>query len=197
MPVIKRYPNRKLYDTEAKRYVTLNEIADLIRSGQDIQVLDYESGQDLTTLVLSQVILEQERQQSGFLPRSLLSELVRAGGSRVSKIQRRLASTFDWWEEFDGELRRRFDALVEKGEMGVQEADSLLGKLRALGGTKFVPSAEETEERLAVILEERDIPTRSELQALMEQLDALAAQLDAIQKAKAAETPPSTPQDEA
>ncbi len=183
MPVIKRYPNRKLYDTEAKRYVTLGEIADLIRSGQDIQVLDYESGQDLTTLILSQVILEQERRQSGFLPRSILSELVRAGGSRVGKIQRSLVSNFDWRGEFDRELRQRFDTLVERGELSIQEADSLLGKLRSLGRKKASGDlAEAAESKVVAILEERGIPTRPELQALMAQLDALASQLDAIKQ---------------
>ena len=53
MPLIKRYPNRKLYDTEAKQYVTLEQIAELIRSGKDVQVIDHESGEDLTALTLS------------------------------------------------------------------------------------------------------------------------------------------------
>ena len=53
MPTIKRYPNRKLYDTEAKRYVTLDSIALMIQHGRDVQVIDHETGEDLTNLTLS------------------------------------------------------------------------------------------------------------------------------------------------
>ena len=66
MPQIKRYPNRKLYDTEAKRYVTLDELAGLIQAGADIQVIDHESGEDLTNVTLTQVVLEQQKKSSGF-----------------------------------------------------------------------------------------------------------------------------------
>ncbi|GAB4521173.1 MAG: hypothetical protein Fur0018_01380 [Anaerolineales bacterium] len=181
MPVIKRYPNRKLYDTEAKSYVTLNEIADQIRTGADIHVVDHESGEDLTTLILSQIILEQEKQQSGFLPRNILSELVRAGGSRVSKIQRALVATFDWWGEFDAELRRRFDLLVEHGELTVQEAETLSQKLSRIGGQHPEKSiAQATEEQFSRLLEKRGIPSRDELQALMEQLDRLNRQIETL-----------------
>ncbi len=61
MPLIKRYPNRKLYDTEAKRYVTLENITEMIQKGEEVQVVDYESGEDLTNLTLTQIILEQEK----------------------------------------------------------------------------------------------------------------------------------------
>ena len=74
MTMIKRYPNRKLYDTEAKQYITLSGIAELIRQGGDIQVSDYATGEDLTALTLSQIIFEQEKKQSGFLPWTLSVE---------------------------------------------------------------------------------------------------------------------------
>ncbi len=188
MPVIKRYPNRKLYDTEAKRYITLNEIADKIRVGEEIQVVDHETGEDLTTLVLSQIILEQEKQHSGFLPRNILSELVRVGGNRVGKIQRTLAVALDWWGEFDVELRRRFDDLVARGDLTAREADALLQKL----GRSDVTRAEKkifqtTEEQLSRLLESHGIPTREEIHALMEQLDHLNSQIAAISSSDSSE----------
>ena len=65
MPIIKRYPNRKLYDTEAKRYVTLETITQMIHEGQEVQVVDHETGEDLTNLTLSQIIFEQEKKGGG------------------------------------------------------------------------------------------------------------------------------------
>lgn len=90
MPIIKRYPNRKLYDTEAKRYVTLDSITQMIHEGQEVQVVDHETGEDLTNLTLSQIIFEQEKKGSGLLPRALLTNLVRAGGDTFEQVRRAL-----------------------------------------------------------------------------------------------------------
>jgi hypothetical protein len=59
--LIKKYANRKLYDTRTSRYITLAGISELVRQGQDIQVLDRESGRDLTPVVLSQLVTSEER----------------------------------------------------------------------------------------------------------------------------------------
>lgn len=90
MPIIKRYPNRKLYDTEAKRYVTLEAITQMIHEGQEVQVVDHETGEDLTNLTLSQIIFEQEKKGAGLLPRALLTNLVRAGGDTFEQVRRTL-----------------------------------------------------------------------------------------------------------
>jgi len=59
--LIKKYANRKLYDTRASRYVTLEEIADLVRDGHNIEVVDRETGNDLTPVILSQIVLFEEK----------------------------------------------------------------------------------------------------------------------------------------
>ena len=59
--IIKRYPNRKLYNTETKRYITLDGISTLIKQSNEVQVLDHTTGEDLTTLTLTQIIFEQEK----------------------------------------------------------------------------------------------------------------------------------------
>ena len=87
MPVIKRYPNRKLYDTEAKRYVTLEHIAALIQANEDVLVIDHETGEDLTNLTLSQIIFEQEKKGSGLLPRPLLTNLIRTSGDTLEQVR--------------------------------------------------------------------------------------------------------------
>ena len=68
--LIKRYANRKLYDTHDKRYVTLEQIAQLVRDGEDIKVIDNESTKDLTSVTLSQILVEQERKREGGLPKT-------------------------------------------------------------------------------------------------------------------------------
>ncbi|MCD6401947.1 MAG: polyhydroxyalkanoate synthesis regulator DNA-binding domain-containing protein [Anaerolineales bacterium] len=65
MTTIKRYSNRKLYDTETKRYITLSDVITMLREGKDITVIDNQSGRDITNLTLTQTILELEKKTWG------------------------------------------------------------------------------------------------------------------------------------
>lgn len=179
MPVIKRYPNRKLYNTEAKKYVTLAQIAHLIRDGQDVQVVDHTTGEDLTALTLTQVIFEQERSQSGFLPQTVLTGLIQAGGERLGNLRRALASPLELAHHVDEEIERRLQALVNRGELAAEEGRRLHGKLLGQG---YHPTATEVpgEQALERALQKRGVPTQNDLQQILEQLDDLAASLDQL-----------------
>jgi polyhydroxyalkanoate synthesis repressor PhaR len=76
---IKRYESRKLYDTEESRYVSLEEIGELVRRGQEVQVIDNASGEDVTAQTLTLVILEDGRAGRTILSTDLLHELLRRG----------------------------------------------------------------------------------------------------------------------
>mgnify|MGYP000961863924 CR=1 FL=1 len=76
---IKRYPNRKLYDTSQSSYITLRTLSDLIRGGEEIQVVDYLSGSDITHEILLQIIRTDEKKWKLF-PISSLVALIRSGG---------------------------------------------------------------------------------------------------------------------
>lgn len=82
--LIKRYESRKLYDTEESRYVSLEEIAAWVRQGQEIRVLDNATSADVTAQTLTQIILDEGRRGTAFLPSELLHELVRVGERAVS-----------------------------------------------------------------------------------------------------------------
>lgn len=74
--LIRKYGNRRLYDTAGKRYVNLDEVAEMVRDGDDIQVLDAKSGEDLTRAILTQIIVEETRTREGGLPVEILRELI-------------------------------------------------------------------------------------------------------------------------
>lgn len=77
--LIKRYESRKLYDTEESRYVSLEEIASWVRQGQEVKVVDNATGADVTSQTLTQIILDEGRRGTSFLPSDLLHDLVRIG----------------------------------------------------------------------------------------------------------------------
>ena len=81
---IKRYTNRKLYDSRGRRYITLDEIAGLVRNGEEVRVLDHLTGEDLTVQTLVQVILEEQKQGGMPLPLRFLTRLLRAGNDAVA-----------------------------------------------------------------------------------------------------------------
>jgi polyhydroxyalkanoate synthesis repressor PhaR len=74
--IIKKYANRRLYDSSTGRYVNLEDLAELIRKGKEIQVLDAKSGEDLTRVILTQIIVEDAKGQPTGLPLELLRQLI-------------------------------------------------------------------------------------------------------------------------
>lgn len=154
MPIIKRYPNRKLYDTEAKRYVTLDQIAEMIQARKDVLVIDHETGEDLTNLTLSQIIFEQEKKGAGFLQRSLLANLIRAGGDTLDQMRRALTAPLhlDSGEKKEGTPQGTLDALL------FHRIDELMQD----------------------ILATLNVPTARDLRKLQAQLDELNEKISAL-----------------
>ncbi len=180
MPVIKRYPNRKLYDTDTKRYITLNEIASLIREGQEVVVVDHATDEDLTAVVLTQIIFEQEKQQKGFLPKSVLTNLVRAGGDTLGTLRRGLTLPLDLWRHVDEEIDRRVQYLISKGELAREEGLRMREKLLSPIFSPSEAHATGGQGDLEKMLTEHGVPTREELQRLHEQIEALSIKLEGV-----------------
>jgi polyhydroxyalkanoate synthesis repressor PhaR len=89
--IVKKYSNRRLYDTEGSRYVTLEELADKIRGGAEVRVVDAQSGDDLTQTTLAQIILES-RGAARMLPVPLLVQLIRMGDDALAEFLGRYMS---------------------------------------------------------------------------------------------------------
>src|SRR5580765_2490301 len=89
--LVKRYSNRKLYDTSESRYVTLDEISRWVKAGEDVKIVENESGEDLTAVTFAQIILEEERKKNGYLSLPLLRNLIQHGEAALQN----LAATVD------------------------------------------------------------------------------------------------------
>ena len=180
MLIIKRYPNRKLYDTEKKQYVTLDRIAILIQEGRDVQVVDHSTGEDLTTVTLSQIIFEQEKKQSGFVPKNVLAGLVQAGGDTLNAFRNALASPLGLLPDVDLEIEQRIKKLVQEGELAEEQGRNLLEQLLETGRQTVEKTQAGSETYLKKLLSRRGIPSQDEIARLSEQIDTLAAKLDSL-----------------
>ena len=171
MLTIKRYANRKLYDTEARKYVRLDGIAELIRNGQEVEVIDNETGEDLTAIVLTQIIYEQEKKSGGFLPRSVLQSLVQSGGETLNSLRTSLSYPLNLMGHVDDEIRRRVDSLVKDGELALEEGQKMIDKLIADASSMFQNSNNSGDffDRLNLL----GIPSRSEIADLKAQIKVL------------------------
>jgi polyhydroxyalkanoate synthesis repressor PhaR len=94
--LIKKYGNRRLYDTSASRYVNLEEIAAMVRNGTEIKVVDAKSGEDLTRLTLTQIIMEDAKDQPAGLPLEVLRQLIMASDHVRQEF---LKSAFDAYKK--------------------------------------------------------------------------------------------------
>lgn len=114
--VIKRYTNRKLYDTVESRYVTLDEIAEMVKQGVEVKIVDNRSKEDLTSVTLAQIVFEEEKKKNQ-MPLSVLREIIRQPGERLTDF-------------ISSQVSPRVDAL--KQEAG-QRINTLLGREHAEG----------------------------------------------------------------
>jgi polyhydroxyalkanoate synthesis repressor PhaR len=154
--VIKRYSNRKLYDTQESRYVTLEEIEEMIRAGREISVADATSGEDLTSVTLTQIILENERTHRANLPSAFLHQLIKHGEAWHDIVQRTMRTSLEGFVSSQRDMERVFrewsaragwgpvtgagaptaetkrDGTEGKRESGEAEADKLREEVSAL-----------------------------------------------------------------
>ncbi|MGQ0549934.1 MAG: polyhydroxyalkanoate synthesis regulator DNA-binding domain-containing protein [Armatimonadota bacterium] len=114
--LIKRYANRKLYNTRTSRYVTLEDLEKMIRAGREIEVRDAATGEDVTPVVLTQVILQTERGGRVALPAAFLHQLIKHGGA---------------WQEY---MARSFDATLGGLVASQRQADQIFRAWAARAG---------------------------------------------------------------
>jgi polyhydroxyalkanoate synthesis repressor PhaR len=106
--IIKKYGNRRLYDTAASRYINLDDIATLIREGKDVKVIDAKTGQDLTRVTLTQIITEDAKDKPTGLPLELLRQLIVASDEvRQEFIMWYLKSAFDTYQKVQDAVQNR------------------------------------------------------------------------------------------
>jgi polyhydroxyalkanoate synthesis repressor PhaR len=107
--IIKKYANRRLYNTDTSTYVTLEDLAEMVRSERDFVVYDAKTGEDLTHSVLTQIIVEQESRGTNLLPIGFLRQLIRFYGDSMQKlVPSYLEFSLDSLTRQQEQYRRRF-----------------------------------------------------------------------------------------
>ncbi|MBI2346617.1 MAG: transcriptional regulator [Deltaproteobacteria bacterium] len=172
--VIKRYQNRKLYDTAESCYVTLEEIAELIKQGEDVQVIDNTSKEDLTSMTLAQIIFEEEKKRKNVLPLTTFKNIIRSGGEAIKGfVQRSVESGVREFSSVRDEVTDVVDRLVRRASLSHDERANLLQLIRNFVDAKIRPAVESVQNIPAV---------QSEMKGLMARIEELERRLKEYEK---------------
>lgn len=177
--LIKRYSNRKLYDTAAKVYVNLDEIAEMVRGGLEVKVVEKESGEEITGLVLSQVLYEGERKNKGSAPLSLLKEIIAKGGSGVVDGLRKVWQTGTMLLD-PREIEKNVRQFIATGLMSRDEGERL--RIDLLGRARDFKDRVDgmVDERIRKALQRLDVPTRTDIEEIKGLIYTLQAKLEQL-----------------
>jgi len=117
--IVKRYQNRKLYDTQNSCYVTLDEIGQMVKQGEDVKIIDNRSGEDLTSVTLTQIIFEEEKKKKSLLPLATLKNIIQSGGeSIVEFFQKSINTGVSSISNVKGEAEKVIDKIKDEFEEG-------------------------------------------------------------------------------
>ncbi len=186
--VIKRYTNRKLYDTVESRYVTLDEIAEMVKAGVEVKIVDNRTKEDLTSVTLAQIVFEEEKKTSR-MPLSLLRDIIRRPQEQISgffktEVTPRVEKIREEAESRLGNLFRREDGSPadkppEKGE-GLHPSELVKASQKA-----FEDFQKRIDERAKQVVENvvGNLPALGrDLGELVRRIDALEKKLEALEK---------------
>ena len=173
--VITRYDNRKLYDSAARRYVTLEDLAALLKTGVEIQVLDQRSGDDLTTLVLAQIVLERVKQRTADVPRQVLARLIRLDTPR--RPAPAAVPGPDVATRAREEAERIAGGLIARGRLTLEEALALRQDIAQSVQAVASDVQQGLEQRLQRLLHWGEAAARPSFEALKERLLAFETSL--------------------
>jgi len=211
--IIKRYSNRKLYDTERSKYVTLEEIQEMIKAGEEVTIIDNKSKADLTSATLAQIIFEAEKKQSK-MPLGMLRDLIQSSGDALGdffdkQVKTPVESARDRAHKTAEEIMQGAQQLRAAATKGVSEftdtalrvfgrADSDVVNKKIDGiARRYEGAFEEIKKRIEVQIREapHDGPQVVEplIERLSTRLEEIKTLLGALHQASLPETPPAAP----
>ena len=184
MHIIKKYANRKMYDRTAKQYITMDQLSELIKSGEEVQVLDNSTGEDLTASIVSQLIGREKKDDHRRISSRVLMQLLRKGGGTLGDYAKKYTSL--WQSAFtmaEDEIDKLINRLVKDKELSRSEGSNLKNEI--VGYTDFLKGwiSDIIDKRISDALDVMNLPTKDRVNELADRIDALAEKVAKLEKA--------------
>jgi len=181
--IIKKYANRRLYNTQSSSYITLDHLSKMTREGIEFRVLDAKSGADITHQILTQIIMEEEASGEQMLPVNFLRQLIGMyGNSMQGLIPHYLEASMEQFRANQMKLRKAFEDSMESNPLA-RLAQQNIAMFQAAAAA-FMPGADGTPPRPAEPAREPEAETgtKSEIDALRNQMLEMQKMLDKLAK---------------
>ena len=170
--IIKKYANRRLYDTESSSYITLDRLAEMVREGREFEVVDAKTGDDITRQVLTQIIVEEEARGSTMLPVNFLKQLIGLyGNSMQGMVPQYLEAAMDAFQRNQSAMRDAFGGKVF-ADIAKRNMEMFEGASRAFSTGTPKPKAAAAKPTPSADEDELD-QLKAELAALRDKVDRL------------------------
>ncbi len=192
MHKIKRYANRKLYDTTDKKYITLDGISELIKAGEEISVVDNKTGEDLTSSTISQILARDKGVKGNDVASNVLVQLLRKGPGTLVDYGKKYVSLWDRaLTAADEEIDKLVDKLVKEKELSKSEGKKL--KKEILGRSEDFKNwvGEKIDQRISEALDMMNLATKEQVVKLTAKIESLTKKVEKLEKRQKAAKPRS------
>lgn len=176
MRLIKRYSNRKLYDTVSKSYITLETIATLIRNEERIQVIENDSNEDITSTILAQIIADETRKSKSYSPSLFVNMIQRSGDMVLGSAKKIVHSVgeraYSWEEEIQAKMKKIMSAKDSDSQADATDKPKRM--------SAYKKAEEQMELLFMLLLHKFNIPTKGEMEKLTQTVAKLEQSLQML-----------------
>ncbi|MGM0454026.1 MAG: polyhydroxyalkanoate synthesis regulator DNA-binding domain-containing protein [Thermodesulfobacteriota bacterium] len=175
MRLVKKYANRKLYDTQEKRYITMDELSGLIKAGEEIKIVDNKTGSDLTAQVVSQLLAREKTDKDRAVPTSVLMQMLRKGRGTLFGYGRKYISLWQGALLMSrDEIEKLINSLVREKEISESEARNLKKEMVGFTSSLRKWMMENIDQRVNEVLSMMNLASKEQVSALTRQVEALS-----------------------
>lgn len=185
MHKVKKYANRKMYDTTDKKYISMDNLAKLIKSGKEVSIIDNKTGEDLTTSIVSQLIARDKSSQDKVVSSKVLMDLLRKGGDTLSDYAKKYVSLWQGALTMaEDEVDKLVTLLVKDKELSRSEGRNL--KKEIVGYTDSLKTwiRESIDRQIRDVLGVMNLASKDQVEDLAARIDQLTKKMEKLEKSK-------------
>lgn len=183
MHIIKKYANRKLYDTTEKRYLTMDHLAVLIKSGEEVSIIDNETGDDLTSAIVSQLLAREDTKTDKAVPSKVLMQMLRKGRGTLFGYGKKYVSL--WQSALTmsrEEIEKRINSLVKEKEISESEGKNLKQEIIGFANNLKSWIIDNIDQRVSEALKSINLSSKAQIHELQKRVDELNKKLEDLEK---------------
>lgn len=183
MRKIKKYANRKLYDTVDKQYISMDHLAKLVKAGEEVTIIDNQTDQDITVSVLSQLLAKEKKGSESEELTDLLSGLIRKGGDTVMGYAKKYSSRWQGAVSVAEEEIDKLSKIIFKGkDIGEEEEKSIKKELMDHANSFKDWISDKVDQRVNAVLSMTSLASREDIKNLIADLVALERRIKAVEE---------------